>query len=175
MALFTPEQLRNPPRKGWPGKTYRTRSLFIETHTQGPEPLMTLKEHDIEVNGKKLLSLRRIYLEIGDPTEYQVAMEVLGSWDHWNRLLESTVVKPYIDAMREELEIVNRSQALQALRKTALYEGAKGTVAAKYIAEQAWKSTRGRPSKEEKAKQLRIESAIEKEMSEDAERLGLLN
>jgi len=153
---------------------YRTQSLFLETNGSSLAPIMTLKEIDWEYKGKLLLSLKKIYMEIADPTEYAVAIEVFGSWPQWLRLLDNKSIRTEIEKWREELEIKIRSGAITAMVQTATLEGAKGTAAAKYLAEKGWaKRKAGAPSKEEKQRQLKQDDAVSALVKEDLERVGL--
>jgi hypothetical protein len=154
--------------------SYRTQSLFLEINNSSLSPIMTLKELDWEYKGKLLPSLKKIYLELEDPTEYEVAMHVLGSWNHWNRLLDNKLIRTEIIKWREELEIKLRSKALRAMIDTASFEGAKGTTAAKYLAEKGWiKRPAGRPSEEETKGQLKQDKELKELLKEDAKRVGL--
>ena len=73
----------------------------------------------------------------------------------------------------EELEIKIRSEGIRALVHTATEEGAKGTTAARYLADKGWLSKRGRPSKEELAGEKKERTRIMDEITEDAKRLGI--
>lgn len=150
---------------------YRTLSLFKETcMTPNLEPCFTLNEHD--KNG--LPSMRRLYIEIADPTEYKFAIQVLGSWDHWERLRECEWFKPVIAKWRNILDLKLKSEAIDALRATASMEGAKGTSAARWLAENGVDGQkRGRPTREEKAGYLK-QAVLEDSSTEDEyRRLGL--
>lgn len=153
---------------------FRTQSLFVEQITRivresGYTPLFTLKRKE----HKGCPSMRAIYLSYNDPTEYDFAMDTFGSWDHWMHLCESTWFKPFISKWREEMEVRFRSKAVQAILKSATEDGAKGTAAAKYIAEKGWERRAGRPSNIEKAKQAKVEALMTNEIDSDAERMGI--
>ena len=154
--------------------SYRTQSLFLETNQSRLKPIITLKEVDWEYKGEVLPSLRKIYMEIADPEEYEVAIAVLGSWEHWLRLLDNKQVMKYIQQYRDELEIKIRSGAVKSLIQTAHFEGSKGTTAAKYIAEKGWdKRKAGAPTKQEVHRELKIQTGISEDIEDDLERLGL--
>lgn len=157
-----------PPYKSSTGR-YRTESLFYETHKNrykdGYPPVFTLKEADF----KGYPSIRRMYLEISDPTEHFFAKTVLGSWDHWQRLLTLSWFKPHIKSWREELELQLKAMGIQELKNNASLKND----AAKYFANEGWKSQRGRPSKEELERRLEDELSEKSEMDDDASRLGL--
>lgn len=133
------------------------------------------KEYDLHLDGKIYPSLKKLYMSVADPTEYKFAEKHLGGWTHWNRMLNNQKLRPMIDKWREELEVKLRSQAFRALRSTAVNEGAKGTTAAKWLAEKGWEPKRGRPSKEEVERTKKVHAGIHEELEEDFERMGLLN
>lgn len=145
---------------------YLTHAMFFETKTEGYEPTFTLKEKDHEYEGVHYLSMRQLYLEIADPTEYEFAQTVLGSWDHWQKLCNSNLIRQHIDQWRDELEIKLRSKAVKSLVDTAVFGGVKGTTAAKWLAAGSWNSGRGRPTKAEKQRQTKIATQVEEETSE---------
>lgn len=166
-------QLRHPSTN-----VMMTSQLFFETRVKsrvsdGVQPIFTLKEWDHEYEGVKYYSLRRIYIEFEDPGEYDFAMAVFGSWEHWKKLSNSALLKEHVAAWREELEIKIRSKALKAAIQTATTAGSKGQASAKWLASGEWKRKPGRPSKQDIAKQARIEAGIEDDVAEDMERLGL--
>ena len=153
---------------------FRTQSLFVEVGGYNEFVLMTLTEHPKEYNGRVLPSLHTIYMEESDLTEYAVAMRVFGSWSHWEKILQNKKILKHIEKYRTELEVKVRSEAVRALVHTASTEGSKGTTAAKYIAEKGWEKRKaGAPSKEEKARELKVQTKITDEVKEDMERLGL--
>jgi hypothetical protein len=147
---------------------YRTLSLFYETNTSTEEPVFTLKP----VDTKGYISMKRLYLEYSDPTEYSFAVAVLGSWEHWQRLSNCDWFQKYLEEWRSELEIKLRSEATREMYEQAM----KGNRdAAKWIADRGWdKRKAGRPTKEE-VESERIKAArISDGLTEDAARIGLV-
>jgi len=145
-----------------------TQSLFLEVG-YSEFAIYTLKEDDHEYNGKKYPSLKRLYLEIADPTEYDFANMCLLNWKHWQRLCENKLIRKYIDDWREELEVKLRSRGVKA----AMYEANSGNFqAAKWVADRGW-STRGagRPTKAEVEREKRIQAGIVDEYEADVIRL----
>lgn len=182
-SLPTKEQLKmlHPLLKSTNGRRV-LRSLFIETLSDGvaelevTKPVFTLKDHNVEKNGTTLWSLRNIYFSYDHVPgyEYEFANDVFNSWDHWVMLTESSsLAQEAIMRWREELTIKLQAKAFNSLFKTALFEGAKGTPAAKFLAEKGWEVKRGRPSKEEVAKERKLAAGLDKEVQEDIERMGL--
>lgn len=162
------------PYKDTMGRWF-TKGLFFETSTTEQrkqfQPPFTLKEEDHEVDGVLYKSLHRMYVTAGDITEYAVAQEALGSWAHWKRLTSCDWFAPYLEAMREELEIKIRSGAIQSMISTAITEGSKGTSAAKFLAQKGWESNQGRPSNARIAKEAKVQARIHDEIDEDLERM----
>jgi hypothetical protein len=155
---------------------WRTQSLFIETYYNkmrldpsdvSYEPLFTLKDHDHQ--GKP--SLKRLYLDCQDPTEYEFATKHLGGWQHWQILVTLKWFEPYILLWREELEVLIRSKALAKIMADAGSDSKTSTQSAKYIADGGYKekSKRGKSSKAERAK----EQAVKDRLAKDSERIGL--
>lgn len=147
---------------------FRTQSLFLELG-YGTEALFTLKDQDHEHDGKIYPSMKRLYLEFEDPTEYEFANTVLLNWKHWQRMCENKVIRKHIDEWREELEVKLRSQAI----RDAIQEAKKGHFqAAKWVADRGW-STRGagRPTKAEVEHEKRIQSRLDNDYSADVVRL----
>lgn len=159
---------------------FRTTSLFWETrkteaNAEKYPPLFTTKAKDLTVGDKTYRSLRSIYFSYNHMPEfeYEFAMDVFGSWEHWLTLFNSFQIKPVVQGWRDELNIKIKAEAL----KTVLAQSKdpeKGLQAARAIlAGEHKESKRGRPSKEEKA---RLEKEVTKhkdEIDADMERLGL--
>ena len=152
---------------------WRTESLFKETcsaaaKANGYSPVFTLKEVDPD----GLPSMRKHFILSEDPTGYTTAKELLGSWSHWQKIFANKRFKEELDAWQEELDVRLRSKAIKAIKDTALTEGSKGTTAAKYLADGAYRGTkRGRPSKEDVARETRIQAGLSRELAEDEERV----
>jgi hypothetical protein len=147
---------------------FRTQSLFLELG-YAEEALFTLKDFDHEWNGKIYPSLKRLYLEMADPTEYAFATEYLLNWRHWQRICENKVLGRHIDEWRDELEVKLRSKAIL----DAIHAAKDGNFqAAKWVADRGWSTKgRGRPSKEEVERETKIQARISDEYSGDVVRM----
>jgi len=153
---------------------FRTQSLFIEyKHPKYPAPF-TLKDYD----HKGALSMYRLYMDAGDPTEYSQAIAMLGSWRHWKALTSSEWFSEVVNKWRDELKIKFESDRYREMKDVT--ETCKGTPqgvsATKWLAERysnVEKPKRGRPSKAEKESHLRESSQEDQLLKEEAERLGL--
>lgn len=147
---------------------FRTQSLFLELG-YGADALFTLKDQDHEHEGTMYKSLKRLYLEFEDPTEYEFANTILLGWKHWQRMCENKVIRKHIDEWREELEVKLRSQAI----RDAIQEAKKGHFqAAKWVADRGW-STRGagRPSKADIEHEKKVQARIDNEYGGDVIRM----
>ena len=151
---------------------YRTKSLFKELNTEGDYPYyFTLKP----VDQPDAVSMRRKYLEIADPTEYAVAERLLGSWDHWQKLLKVRWFKEAVEQWREELRIKLRSHYYEKMHTYGRRDDQLGYSATKFWMEETKPpKKRGRPSKAEVEAELKRTAEDSKLTDQDAERLGLL-
>lgn len=133
---------------------WRTRSLFMETNLDESKygSIFTLGEEDI----KGRVSMRKIYLAANDPTEYNAAKAIFGSYDCWTNLCNTTFFKPYLERWRSELHSRIRSVAVDKIRDAAHTSGisAQELNAAKWLATQEWNGNKpiqkrgpGRPPK----------------------------
>ena len=156
---------------------WRTANLFEETCEDPAKypPIYSLKDEDTS----SCVSLKRLYLLIEDVTEHKFAEMCLGSWDHWELIQKSWVLKPHIERWRELLDLQLRSKYLGSLKALAdTGDGASALNATKYLLETTTsfgkeKSRRGRPSKAEKEAALQRETKSSEDIKHDAERLGL--
>lgn len=160
---------------------YRTQSLFWELRhgvdTIKYPPVFTTKDEDIERDGITYKSMKKIYMSYDHIPgyEYEFAMDVLGSWDHWNKLANDTIpeLKNMIQGWRDELDIRLKALGLKALIHASRDNDAKGVQASKYLVEKGYIQKRGRPSKEEMERELKANTKAKKELNDDLERIGL--
>src|SRR5688500_10457046 len=131
---------------------FLTTSLFLEPNYNEELAVYTLSDEDKEYNGVVYPSLRRLYMETSDPTEYQFASKYLYSWDHWQRLLKSNLIAEEIEKWRMELEVKLRSDAVKAIL------AAEGFQALKWAADGNWRYVyRGRSTKKERERNKEVE------------------
>lgn len=141
-----------------------TQSLFLEIGYQAAA-IYTLKDDDHEYEGKIFPSIKRLYLEIADPTEYEFATQYFLNWSQWQRITENKVLFKHIKEWRDELEVKLRSRAI----KLNIAHAESGSYnAAKWIADRGW-ATRaaGRPSKEDVERETKIQARINDEYGAD--------
>jgi hypothetical protein len=150
---------------------FRTQSLFIETPHESYPAYFTIKKYDFEKGGKTYISMYRKYMEYADPTEYNFAQMVLGSWDHWLAMQRNAKFREHLVGWREELRIKIESARYHEMVKAAK-QGK--TTASEWLAKRYGEGVkRGRPSKAEKAAHLKRIEQDSEEVKEDVARLGL--
>ena len=154
---------------------YRTQSLFRETsyavsRAVGYPPLWTLKDEDPQ---DELPSLRRLYIDLRDPTGYAFAQAAFGSWKHWTKLKNLKWFQSHLEDWDVELEVALRSDGIRVIQEEA-ESGKSKYSAAKWLAESGYNARKaGRPSKEDVERELKIATRLDQEVGDDAERLGL--
>ena len=155
---------------------FRTQSLFWESRHPDMAPVFTKKKQ--EHHG--CISMYEKYMEIGDPTEYQAAIKLLGSWDHWQKLCQLPWFMEMLSEWREELKVRMASERYQEMKDVSLNHAGtpQGLQATKWLhevyGERPPETKRGRPSKNEKAAALKEAIEEERDLNEDAKLIGLV-
>jgi hypothetical protein len=146
-----------------------TQSMFLEVG-YSDAAIYTLKDQDHDYKGKVYPSLKRLYLEEEDPTEYSFVTKYLLNWRQWQRLYDNKLLRPHIEDWREELELKLRSRATKEMIKKA----EKGNIqASKWLADRGWANRgAGRPSKEEVQNEKRFQARVDKDYTADIIRLN---
>lgn len=147
--------------------------------------LYTLKDHDHQVILKDgsdrevtYPSLRRLYLETDDPTEYLFYTTYLDGLAHWEELLRCEWFKPYISRWRKELELRLKSEALARIREAAKAGGKEVLALNRYLVEKGWEpkdgqTKKGRPTKADILRAAHEQAFTNNQVSSDFERLTL--
>ncbi len=175
-------RLEKPPYKGRSG-SFLMQALFWHYYTCNLErakyyPVFCLRHTD-DTRAAGMISVYDTFVALGDVTGHKWAMEYLGSWEHWLRLIQLDWFKDTYEAACSEISNKLKAEALQRIHQIA-QEGsdAQALNAAKYLAEGGWmgpskKTTkRGRPSKEEVAGALKEQVRLTKEEEEDLARIN---
>src|SRR3990167_11388569 len=123
-----------------------TRGLFYETTENRESAIYTLKE----VDSYGLPSLKRLYIESEDVTEYDFATRYLDGYSHWKSLAETTWFAPIVADWREELKLKLKARYLKEIREIAKESGREKYIANKTLLESTEKAlqrfkTLGRP------------------------------
>lgn len=149
---------------------YIVQGLFLEDRYDADMAVFTYAGEHKTYKDKLYYSLKQLYLEFGDPEEYEFARTYLYDWPHWRRLTDNAMVKTHIAEWREELRLSLRSEGIGALIGMAKNNSYQ---AAKFLADEGWiKQGRGRPSKAELDRKLKDQLQIEAKFSEDFELLA---
>lgn len=147
---------------------FLTQSLFLEAMYNTDYAVYSLSDEDKLYDGKVYPSLRRLYLNCMDPTEYEFANKYLWGWEHWQRLCANKSLMEEFEKWRDELEVKLRGQAVRQI----LASGIDNFSAAKWAADGKWKEQKvGRPSKEEKAIERKKRERIADELESDGARI----
>lgn len=135
-----------------------TQGLFIDFNYDDKYAVYTLDEEDKKYKGVVYPSLKKLYLECEDPTEYQFAKKHLLGWRHWKRLKENKALSKHFDEWGEELEIYLRSQGMRSI----IDMSEDNYQAAKFLAEKGWdKRGAGRPAKGDADREARINDGMQ--------------
>lgn len=144
-----------------------TQALFLECGYDTEKAVYTFADEDKTYDGKVYPSLKKLYMETEDPTEYEFANTYLYNWEHWQRIKANNVLYKEICLWEEELEVKLRSRAIKSILK--LSDGK--FEAAKWAADGQWQQKRGRPSKDELAREKRIRERAAADAADDSARV----
>lgn len=153
-----------------------TQKLFYERTRASDRSrvLYTLKERD----HKGYPSLKRLYLETGDPTEYLFATTYLDGWEHWKLLSQAKWFQKYFKGWREELRVRKEASYTHQLEEIVASGGKDRSSAIKTLLDRVKKPAeapnRGRPVhpyREEAKTSVRLSQA--QQTLSDLKRLGL--
>lgn len=151
---------------------YFTQSLFLETSYEDLSNVVyTLKRQDYEHKGVTYLSFPRLYLEIADPTEYEVANVLFDGWPHWQRIQGNGRIMPTIEGLRAELEVKLRSEGVRRMI-AGVRAGKPSEKAAMWLADKGWAPKDiGRPSKVKIAAEAKKLQQVQDQVQKDLDRL----
>ena len=151
------------------------RQIFYELNTEGHElSLYTLKDYDIQVDGRTLPSIHNLYVALEDPSEYLFANKYFDNWGHWQKIANSTSLKEYVTAMREELAIKLMARSLQSIKDLAKGDTRDSFQANKYLLEKGWASAtgrKGRPTKDSVKKEAELLLKDKEDFKDDFDRM----
>ena len=155
------------------GRCY-LQALFYETTLADKRTVAyTLKDREHE--GYPSLYLLYIKYCIDDPTEYKFAVNCLDSLNHWEQICEGPWFQEYLTKWRREVDLAIRSRALVNIIRESKTPSKNSFMANKFLLEGNWKQDRkaGRPSKDDIRKEAYEQVSQARQISEDAQRLGL--
>lgn len=150
-----------------------SRDMIIEARTF--EPLYTLHQ---DVEG--YINFRREYISDRDPTGYKTASRLLENYDHWQLLMKSLWFKEAKELWDAEMSAAIEQEAMAIVRgilRDKELKPAERLSAAKILlsvhnpSKKTVQARRGRPSAEEVEGNLKADTAAEKAMQDDLERI----
>lgn len=153
------------------GILYTKALFFEESGADKSKCIYTLKDEDHQVGDIVYLSLRRLYLEMGDETEYLFGEKYFLNYPHLQKLLKLPWFLNLVEGWREELRLRSVALGLKVLHEKAAQGDAR---AAKDLVMRQWTKDSpgaGRPSKakvKEEANKLIKEASV---YDEDFERI----
>lgn len=150
---------------------HRTWQLFYELIDQADRPYCVYTLKDREHQGYP--SIKQAYLEMEDITEYDFANKYFDGWIHWERILNSAMVREHVNQWRKELELKIKAKALKALMKEAQEGGKESVSINKFLVQRGYvdKDTKGRPSKQQIKEEADRLASMELALAEDMERI----
>lgn len=140
------------------GSRIVTVGLFIEFARKDStqQAIYSVKHEDYldPETGLVFPSLHRLYIDFGDPTEFNFSNHYFLNYSHWKETSEHPLVLPYAEKWRLELAQKVKADALQSIISVSRSGSKDAVTAARYIISGEWerylnpdvKSNRGRPS-----------------------------
>ncbi len=116
----------------------------------------------------KLSDWHETYIAILDPTEYTQALEILGSWEHWQALRGNETLAKHFDNWKVEVEIKIRAEAVRNLIVQS--KTPSGSTAAKWLAEAGF-NPKDMRFKKSRDTEDRIRREMQEQVESDFERL----
>lgn len=117
---------------------------------------------------------RRVFVETGDPTEYEAAIILCGTWSEWERIKYEWpyFAKNILTEWQEELEVKLRSRAIKCLVAASTSGEKDASAAAKWLAEGKYNPKGvGRPNKDKKSLEAKIKERVKEETDDEVSRV----
>jgi hypothetical protein len=102
------------------GRNLITAGLFWEATKDPRYAVFSMQEHP-GPTAQGYPCFRDTYLEytVKDPTEYTLAIALVGSWKHWTKICKSPLLEDYILSLRAERDKLIESNAIKKIFKQA--------------------------------------------------------
>ena len=140
---------------------YYTQGLFLELG-YNKSAIFTLDNEDKTYKGKLYPSLKKLYLDEEDVTEFIFARKYLLGWEHWQRMVANKAIFHHIDKWRYELTLQLRAAGIRSIIELTADD--KSFQAAKWLAEEGWSpKKRGRPNKDTEDEDRKFKEELEKD------------
>lgn len=171
------QRLSKLPKKSFMSTSgFRTASLFRDHPT-----LPVNKEWNFFYIGKEssddeYIALKEVYMSIEDPTEYEFAIKVFGSFRHWKLISGLWWAKDHVAEWREELAVKLKSKAIKDVVSLVDSEFVKETTrlqGLKWLANSEYAEKPTETKKKASSKKEAIDKEVLRDVSDDFERLGI--
>lgn len=141
-----------------------TKALFYEESDYPDLILFTLNDED----RGDVPSLYRLYMELGDLTEYEFATKYFYNWEHWKLLCTLTWFIPHVARWREELDLKTKAEALKRIKEEANNPKAKNTFSAnKVLIDRSWENSKPKaPRRAGRPTTIEVQGALKEEVKE---------
>lgn len=152
--------------------------FFEHDNSEHLYTVFTLKDQDHTWKGQVFPSLRKLYVEMEDPTEYEFALKHLDGWIHWKKLSQASFFQEHLKEWREELEVRMRAKALNRIKLRATGDTKDSFAADKILLAGQWRSAEeksnvGRPTKDKIKQEAERLFSERTEFDDDFERLNI--
>lgn len=161
------EQRERHKFKGY-GNKWLSEALFIETAQQDDcvHALYTLQPWDRRKGGKFYPSIHKLFVELGDVSEWKFASLYFDGYQHWLQIKAKPFFKEIYAAMVEELHAKLQHEAVENMLDQ-MREGKASQATLTYLANKGYieKNAVGKPKRkkpEDKAKLYSIKSDLER-------------
>ena len=165
-------KLISPPYRGLGGH-WLTANLFQERWVDLRESEQVYQPVFSLMGREGFIDARATFVALEDPTGYKWAIQYLGSWKHYEKLMSTSWFPPFVEEWVREIKTKLRSEAIVKIRAIAGSREQGALAAAKYLATLDYDSQRGSPSKAEVKGEVKRQAALLTQEDEDAVRIGL--
>ncbi|QDP53376.1 MAG: hypothetical protein Unbinned6805contig1000_38 [Prokaryotic dsDNA virus sp.] len=148
---------------------FLTQSLFLEQAYDVDTAVYTLKDEDFTYKGVEFPSLKKLYLAMEDPIEYDFANTYLAGWNQWERIAKNKLYVDMVSGWRKELELKLRSKGF----KQMMNKSKTSPMAARWLSDKGWDDGNKKPTKASKEEEKSILRQVRNQYTEDLERLRI--
>lgn len=118
--------------------TYKVNHIFKELCSLEDDKDVKFS-YSIDTDGDDCHSLRQLYLSYNDPSEYDFAVNEIGSFEFWDTIRKHPKIEPFYQQWRKEFEQRELSKLLRQLKTVADDPTAKESLqAARYILDKVY-------------------------------------
>lgn len=135
------------------GHKWLTEGLFLESSQPNENAIYSLQPWDKKSGGKFYPSIHKLYVEMGDVSEWHFANAYFDGYQHWLLIKSRPFFKEYYAKMVEELNAKISSNSIQNMLKQ-MEEGTASQATLKYLADKDYvkKAPVGKPKRNKAAR-----------------------